>query len=71
MGLQPKALQRRMDSFKRHLREAGVKLTHQRMEIFRKVAISEEHPDAEKIYRSVRKRLPSISRDTVIDIPYS
>jgi Fur family peroxide stress response transcriptional regulator len=54
-----------MDFFKSQLRNSGVKLTHQRMEIFREVAMSEEHPDAEKIYRRVRKRLPSISLDTV------
>jgi Fur family peroxide stress response transcriptional regulator len=58
-------LQKRMDHFKKELRNAGVKLTHQRMEIFREVAMSKEHADAEKIYRAVRKRLPSISLDTV------
>ncbi len=42
-----------------------MKLTHQRMEIFREVAMSEEHPDAEEIYNKVRKRLPSLSLDTV------
>jgi Fur family peroxide stress response transcriptional regulator len=54
-----------MDRFKRQLRQAGVKLTHQRMEIFREVATSQHHPDAEKIYKSVCKRLPFLSLDTV------
>jgi Fur family peroxide stress response transcriptional regulator len=65
MRFQTKTLEERMDFFKSQLRNSGVKLTHQRMEIFREVAMSEEHPDAEKIYRRVRKRLPSISLDTV------
>jgi Fur family peroxide stress response transcriptional regulator len=65
MKFYSKKLQMRMDRFKEKLRNSGVKLTHQRMEIFREVALSEEHPDAENIYKSVRKRLPSISRDTV------
>ena len=65
MGHQPEVLQQRMDRFKEQLRNAGVKLTHQRIEIFREVAMSEDHPDAEKIYKSVRKRLPSLSLDTV------
>ena len=65
MRFQKEILQRRMEFFKERLRNRGVKLTHQRMEIFREAATSEEHPDAEKICRRVRKRLPSISLDTV------
>ena len=65
MGYRPEVLQQRMNHLKEQFRSSGVKLTHQRMEIFREVAMSEEHPDAEKIYNSVRKRLPSISLDTV------
>ena len=42
-----------------------MKLTHQRTEIFREVAGSEEHPDAETVYQRVRKRVTGISRDTV------
>ena len=43
----------------------GVKVTHQRLEIYRELASSEEHPDAETIHRRVRRRIPTISRDTV------
>ena len=46
-------------------RKAGLKATHQRMEIYRELASTEEHPDAETLYRQVRKRIPSISFDTV------
>lgn len=65
MGFPLEVLQQRMNHFKEQLRNAGVKLTHQRMEIFREVAMSEDHPDAEKIYKKVRERLPSVSLDTV------
>jgi len=65
MGHGPEALEQRMNHLKERLRSSGVKLTHQRIEIFREVAMSVEHPDAEKIYNRVRKRLPSISLDTV------
>ncbi|HEV2972367.1 MAG TPA: transcriptional repressor [Pirellulales bacterium] len=44
---------------------AGLKVTHQRTEIFRELAGSEEHPDADLIFRRVRLRVPAISRDTV------
>ena len=47
------------------LRAAGVKLTHQRLEIFREVLASREHPDAEAVYRGVKRRLPTVSLDTV------
>ena len=40
-------------------------MTPQRLEIFREIAQSEEHPDAELIFQNVRKRLPTISLDTV------
>ncbi|MBK7702184.1 MAG: transcriptional repressor [bacterium] len=46
-------------------RAAGVKLTHQRLEIFREVASSLEHPDAEFVFRAVQTRLPTVSLDTV------
>ena len=47
------------------LNRAGMKVTHQRTEIFREVAGSDEHPDAETVYQRVRKRVVGISRDTV------
>lgn len=47
------------------LKQAGVKQTHQRMEIFREVIQTDEHPDAETIYQRVRERIPTISLDTV------
>jgi Fur family peroxide stress response transcriptional regulator len=58
-------LARRIERFKEACRGAGVKLTHQRIEIFREVAGSEEHPDAEAVFRGVRERIPTVSLDTV------
>lgn len=56
---------RRLDAFKATCKQAGVKLTHQRLEIFREVAASIEHPDAEMVFRAVRVRMPTVSLDTV------
>jgi len=42
-----------------------VKLTHQRLEIFREVLQAGNHPDAETVFRGVRKRMPTVSLDTV------
>ncbi len=58
-------LQRRLRTFADTCRAKGLKATHQRMEIFRELAGSDEHPDAETVYQGVRQRVPAISRDTV------
>ena len=54
-----------MERFEQVCRDAGAKLTHQRMEIFREVAQSGDHPDAETVFQGVRQRIPSLSLDTV------
>ena len=56
---------RRIDRLKSAVRSAGAKLTHQRLEIFREVASSLEHPDADAVLRAVRRRMPTVSIDTV------
>jgi Fur family transcriptional regulator, peroxide stress response regulator len=61
----PEVLHLRMNRFRDVLARSGLKVTHQRVEIFREVAGSEEHPDAVTIFRGVRKRMPSVSLDTV------
>jgi len=61
----PAELKERLNHLKEGFRRLGVKLTHQRLEIFREVAKSSDHPDAERIYKSVRKRVPTVSLDTV------
>jgi Fur family peroxide stress response transcriptional regulator len=58
-------VERRIEHFKETARRAGVKLTHQRLEIFREVAASLEHPSAEAVLKSVRPRMPTVSLDTV------
>jgi Fur family peroxide stress response transcriptional regulator len=55
----------RLEQFKAAAREAGIKLTHQRLEIFREVASSLKHPDAETVFRAVQPRMPTVSLDTV------
>lgn len=56
---------RRVSHFAETCRRLGLKVTHQRTEIFREVAGSDEHPDAEAVYQRVRRRVTGISRDTV------
>jgi Fur family peroxide stress response transcriptional regulator len=58
-------LAHRLEHCKQVLKRAGIKQTHQRLEIFREVVQTVEHPDAETIYHGVRERIPTISLDTV------
>ena len=58
-------VERRVERFKDAARKAGVKLTHQRLEIFREVAASVEHPNAEAVLTALQPRLPMLSHDTV------
>lgn len=59
----------KVESRLEHLRavaqRAGVKLTHQRLEIFRELVATEEHPDADAIFQAVKQRMPTVSLDTV------
>lgn len=57
--------QLRLAAFVAVCRRAGLRLTRQRTEIYRELAKTEEHPDAETIFRRVRRRLPAVSFDTV------
>jgi len=65
MKIPEKELARRVGLFKSVCRENRVKITHQRGEIFREVAQTDDHPDAEQVYLRVRDRLPKVSLDTV------
>jgi Fur family transcriptional regulator, peroxide stress response regulator len=55
----------RMERFRNACRDAGLKITHQRLEIFRELAKTGEHPDAETLYKAVSRRMPTVSLDTV------
>ena len=65
MRVNPEEVERRVAQFRAIAKDAGVKLTHQRIEIFREVASSLEHPDAETVFLAVRMRVPTVSLDTV------
>ena len=65
MKVEDSKVARRLEQFRGAAKGAGVKLTHQRLEIFREVASSAEHPDAEAVFRAVQPRMPTVSLDTV------
>lgn len=57
--------ERTLERWKSAARGAGVKLTHQRLEIFRALVGNGDHPDAESLYQIVSARVPTVSLDTV------
>ena len=45
--------------------DAGIKLTHQRLEIFKELMAGSDHPSAESVYKKLKEKLPMIAIDTV------
>lgn len=54
-----------MTEFENACRKADLKVTHQRLEIFKELAQAHDHPSAEMLYKRIIERLPTISLDTV------
>ena len=46
-------------------KEHDLKVTHQRIEIYRALLESEDHPTAEDIYNRIRDKIPMVSVDTI------
>lgn len=54
-----------LEAFKAVCFEAGLKLTHQRLEIFKVLAHRADHPSVEEVFEKVKRTVPTISLDTV------
>jgi len=58
-------LNKKMDAFQARCRKAGLKVTPQRMAVYKVLLETKEHPSADMVFQEVRKVFPSISLDTV------
>lgn len=58
-------LKEKIDTFKVKCREAGLKITPQRIAVYKVLIESKEHPSAEVVFRKVKEIFPNISLDTV------
>lgn len=58
-------LEQMMVHFGTACRNAGLKLTHQRTEIYRQLLLVADHPSAETVHKRLLPGLPTISLDTV------
>ena len=59
------SFEERLEDFKEICRKEGLKITHQRLEIFKELLNSHDHPTVEKLYQRLMPKLPTISLDTV------
>ena len=53
------------NAFQSACKKAGLRLTHQRLEVFRELARALDHPSAEILHQRLRKNIPTLSLDTV------
>ena len=58
-------LQEHLCNFEAACRRAGLKLTHQRLEIYLELAASTDHPSAEALHRRLITKIPMLAMDTV------
>jgi Fur family peroxide stress response transcriptional regulator len=58
-------IEEKLLNFKHMCREQGLKVTPQRVAIYKELMLSKEHPSAIMIYRKIRKYYPNISLGTV------
>lgn len=54
-----------LEQLKHLCNEAGIKLTHQRLEIFKELMSCSDHPSAERLHRRLQRKLSTIAIDTV------
>jgi Fur family transcriptional regulator, peroxide stress response regulator len=52
-------------AFEQACRRTGLRLTPQRLEIFRELAMAVDHPSAEELHKRLLRKYPTMSLDTV------
>jgi Fur family transcriptional regulator, peroxide stress response regulator len=65
MNQSGQVVQKNFEEFADACKKAGLRLTHQRLEVYRELAQSTDHPSAENLHQRLRRKIPTISLDTV------
>lgn len=60
-----KQIAAKMFSFEQKCREAGLRLTPQRLEIYHELVSAKDHPSAYTLHKRLHKQMPTLSLDTV------
>ena len=55
----------KLEMFRQRCRDSGLKITPQRLIVYQTLLGTDQHPSAEQVYSKVRKKMPSVSFDTV------
>ncbi len=58
-------LKEKLEAFKRKIKEKGLKITPQRIAVYREIASTSEHPSAEELYEKLKEKIDGISLTTV------
>lgn len=58
-------IEQKIEQLKEACKEKGMRVTPQRIAIFKEVAMSCKHPDVETVYEAVKDKMPNVSMDTV------
>jgi len=58
-------LERKLELFRKKAKEAGLKVTPQRIAIYRELASRSDHPSAEELFESLKNKIEGISLTTV------
>ncbi|MBW2148840.1 MAG: transcriptional repressor [Deltaproteobacteria bacterium] len=65
MNVRYKNLEKKLQVFKSVCREHGLKITPQRVAIYKEFISSQKHPSAVMIHKKIRNYYPNVSLDTV------
>lgn len=65
MQLDPVETEKRVSKFINNSKELGLKVTPQRIAIYRELAKTDKHPSTEIIYKNIKNYYPNISLTTV------
>ena len=64
-GDRKKEIKRKVEAFRARCRSKGLKITPQRIAVYKALLETNEHPSAEMVFNKIRKNYPNISLDTV------
>ncbi len=65
MKIDKAGLDAKMAAFRALCGETGLRVTHQRQEVYRELARAADHPSAEMLHKRVTRRIPTMTLDTV------
>lgn len=59
------SLKEQMDMFQDACRQQNLRMTPQRLEIYRELAQASDHPSTEQLHQRLHDRMPTLSLDTI------